>query len=144
MNEGYKFLEDIAIADLAFEVNARSIEDLFRYAGKAITNAMVLNLDSIERKEVREFEVIAQDLELLLFNFLQELIYYKDTENILFSEFEIKIYTNDKKIAKVKAYGEKLDPKKHDTLVDVKAVTMHMFELKEKNGNWFARVILDV
>lgn len=105
---------------------------------------MVLNLDSIEKKEIREFEVIAQDLELLLFNFLQELIYYKDTENILFSEFEIKIFIDNKKVAKVKAYGEKLDPKKHDTLVDVKAVTMHMFELKEKNGNWYARVILDV
>jgi len=144
MNEGYKFLEDIAIADLAFEVEAKDLNNLFKYAAQAVCNAMVLDLNSIRKIVMKEINLEADDLEILLFNFLQEIIYYKDTENILFSDFEIELEINEKKKIKAKAYGEKLDPKRHETLVDVKAVTMHLFELKQKNGIWYARVVLDV
>jgi len=144
MNEGYKYLEDIAIADLAFEVEAKDLNNLFKYAAQAVCNAMVLDLNSIRKIVIKEINLEADDLEILLFNFLQEIIYYKDTENILFSDFEIELEINEKKKIKAKAYGEKLDPKRHETLVDVKAVTMHLFELKQKNGIWYARVVLDV
>jgi SHS2 domain-containing protein len=41
-------------------------------------------------------------------------------------------------------FGEPIDLNKHELLVDVKAVTMHLFEVKKLNGEWFARVIVDV
>ncbi len=144
MNEGYNFLEDIAIADLAYEVRAEKIENLFVLAGKALENAMIFDLNSIEKKIIKEIEVNAENLEFLLYNFLQELIFYKDTERLVFSDFVVKISSNGTYSAKIIAYGEKIDEKKHDTLVDVKAVTMHMFELKKENDKWYARVVLDV
>ena len=42
------------------------------------------------------------------------------------------------------AIGEKLDTKRHISLVDVKAVTMHLFEVKQAAGRWKAKVVLDV
>jgi len=46
-------------------------------------NAMIDNLDAIALQETRELQLDNEALDLLLFNFLQELIYYKDSELLL-------------------------------------------------------------
>ena len=40
--------------------------------------------------------------------------------------------------------GEKINPKKHELKVDVKAVTLHKFELKKTKEGYKSRVILDI
>ena len=79
---GYHFLEDIAIADIAFEAWGKDLEELFIAAGDATVNTMVDNLEAIEATETRSFELEDDALDMLLFNFLQEFIYYKDSEFI--------------------------------------------------------------
>ncbi len=142
----YKFLPDIAIADIAFEARGKTLQELFRSAALATTNVMVQDLKSVKQKVKKNIEVESENFELLLFNFLQEIIYYKDADLLLFSKYDIKINQdkkNKKYGLKCKAYGEKLSMKKHTLLVDVKAVTMHMFSVR-KNKEWKARVILDI
>lgn len=145
----YKFLPDIAIADVAFEATGKTLPALFKSAALATTNVMVKDLKAIKHKVKKNIEVEADNIELLLFNFLQEIIYYKDAELLLFSRYEVKI-SEDKRDKKNKtyklistAYGEKLNMKKHTLMVDVKAVTLHMFYVR-KNKDWKARVILDI
>ena len=142
----YKFLPEIAIADVAFEASGKTLAALFRSSALATTNVMVKNLKAIKHKTKRKIEVEAENVELLLFNFLQEIIYYKDAELLLFSKYDVKI-NEDKKSKKYAlmctAYGEKLNMKKHTLMVDVKAVTLHMFSVR-KNKEWKARVILDI
>jgi len=58
-------------------------EAVFRAAGDAVMNAMIDNLDAIALQETRELQLDNEALDLLLFNFLQELIYYKDSELLL-------------------------------------------------------------
>jgi Uncharacterized conserved protein len=145
MTGKYIFREDIAIADLAFEVYADNLEDLFKYSGLAITNAMIVDLNSIKPAVIKEIEMENENIEFLLFNFLQEIIFYKDSERLLFNRIDVKIKEEGQKyILKALLYGEKIDMNKHELLVDVKAVTMHLFEVKKINGEWFARVIVDV
>lgn len=145
MTGEYVYREDIAIADLAFEVYADNLEDLFKYAGLAITNAMIVNLNSIKHSVVKEVKLESDNIEFLLFNFLQEIIFYKDSERLLFNKIDIKIKENGQKfILEALMFGEPIDLNKHELLVDVKAVTMHLFEVKKLNGEWFARVIVDV
>lgn len=145
----YKFLPDIAIADVAFEATGKTLPALFKSAALATTNVMVKDLKAIKQRVKKNIEVEADNIELLLFNFLQEIIYYKDAELLLFSKYDVKI-TEDKKNKKEKkfilnctAFGEKLNMKKHTLMVDVKAVTLHMFSVR-KNKDWNARVILDI
>ncbi len=141
----YRYLEEIAIADVAFEAEGKTISELFESAGFAITNAMIRDLKQIERKIVKSFEVEAEDLEMLLFNFLQEIIFYKDAEQLLFNKFELDIeQKEDRWLLRVKAYGEEIDPKKHETVVDVKAVSLHRFKVEETEKGWRATVIVDV
>ncbi|NTV43837.1 MAG: archease, partial [Syntrophobacteraceae bacterium] len=42
------------------------------------------------------------------------------------------------------ASGEKIDPDRHDLIVDVKAVTFHHFRVEQTRHGWEAMVILDL
>ncbi len=142
---GYEFLEDVAIADVAFSAWGRTPEELFTEAAKATTNVMVRNLDGVEKRNKREIQVRAKALDLLLFNFLQEVIYYKDAEMLLLASFRIKIEKKDDEYElSGDAFGEVLDPTRHQQVVDVKAVTLHRFQVVQSQKDWKAFVILDI
>ena len=141
----YRYLEDITVADTAFEAEGKTLDELFSSAALATTNVMVRNLESVQTKIKREFAIQAEDLEQLLYKFLQEIIYYKDAQLLLFSRYEVKVESSEgQHRVKAKFYGEKLDMKKHDLIVDVKAVTMHRFEVKQIPNGWRAVAVLDI
>lgn len=141
----YKFLEGITVADVAFEARGKTLEELFSSAGLAVTNTMVKDLKSVGQNEEKEIVQESDDVEKLLFDFLQEIIFFKDVDLVLFSMYEIKIWEKNKKFfLKCIAKGEKLDMNKHDLLVDVKAVTMHRFEVVKEKSGWNATVVLDI
>ncbi len=99
----------------------------------------------MSKKEKYEFEKESDDIEMLLFNFLSELILIKDSEQLLFSKFDVDIFPVDGRWkVKCTCFGEKIDPEKHELLVDVKAVTMHKFKIEEVKNGWRARVVLDI
>ncbi len=142
---GYEFLENVAIADIAFRAWGEDLQKLFQAAANATINTMIENLDSIEPKETRNISLDNDELDLLLFNFLQELVYYKDSEQLLLQTQQINIdEKNGKYHLTAVLQGEKLDPQRHQQLVDVKAVTLHKFHLEKINDGWKAMVILDI
>ncbi len=141
----YKFLEDISIADVAFEAEGETVEELFEGAALAVANTMVRDVRTIEQKTSKSIEVAAENVEMLLFHFLQELIFYKDAELLLFGRFDLSIeQKNGAWHLRGKAYGEKLSPDKHELLADVKAVSLHNFKVEKKARRWRAMVIIDV
>lgn len=140
----YKFLEDVAIADVAFIATGKNIEEMFESAGLAVTNTMVKDLKSVKSNVTKTIKVSGDDIPMLLFNFLQEIIFLKDAKLLLFSKFDIKISKGKKMKLTVKASGEKLNMKKHELLVDVKAVSMHNYKVEKTKSGWSASVILDV
>ncbi len=141
----YRFLEDLATADVAFEAKGDTIEELFISSALATTNIMILQTGQIDLKDRREIEIEAEELDLLLFNLLQEMIFFKDTEKLIFGEFNVKIgKKGDKWMLRMKAAGERINPEKHMLHLDVKAVTLHMLEVRKDNNGWIAHVILDV
>lgn len=139
----FKFLEDIAIADVAFEASGKNLEQLFESAALATTQVMV-ELKTISRDVSKPITIKAKDVDKLLRDFLDEIIFIKDSDLLVFAKFDIKIKKNGSYELKANAYGEKLDMKKHKFGVDVKATTMHMFEVKKEATGWKARVILDI
>jgi len=141
----YTFIENVTLADIAFEAWGKDLGETFRSAADATMNVMVEELDSIQPKESREISVEHDALDLLLFNFLQEFIYYKDAEQLLLRASEIDIRGKGKGYRlKATALGEKIDPHRHRMRVDVKAVTLHRFSLEQANNGWKASVILDI
>jgi SHS2 domain-containing protein len=81
----------------------------------------------------------------LLFDFLQELIYFKDARRLLLRAREMQIdQKGETYFLKAKVAGERLDDTRHQQRADVKAVTLHGFSVKKDDENWKARVLLDI
>jgi SHS2 domain-containing protein len=141
----YKFLEEIGTADIAFEATGRDLAELFSDAADATVNVMIDNLGAIEPRQTRHIELSNDQLDMLLFDLLQELIYLKDAERLLLRVREIQIDKKDEKyVLKARAVGEVLDPERHHQRADVKAVTLHNFSVEKANHGWKARVLLDI
>ncbi len=141
----YHYLEEIGTADIAFEASGRDLPELFSAAADATMNVMIDNLEAIEPRETRHIELSNDEIDMLLFDFLQELIYFKDAERLLLRVRHAQIDAQDEKyFLKAKAAGEPLDAARHHQRADVKAVTLHDFSVEKKNGGWRARVLLDI
>jgi SHS2 domain-containing protein len=138
----YRFLEDVAIADSAFEAEADSLEDLFRTCAIATFEVMA-DTSTIELKSKEDVELAGDNPDELLFDWLAELIYLKDSKSMLFGRFEVKIEQADGFKLTASAWGEPADQKKHKVRVDVKAVTYHLLEVKQVDDKWMAKVVLD-
>ena len=141
----YEFLEDVATADIAFKAWGQDLEETFVAAADATMNVMVENVNSIQPREIRDIRLENEDLDLLLHDFLQELVYYKDSERLMLRVREIQIEEGAHPVSlQATARGETLDPERHLPRVDVKAVTLHQFRLEKTDQGWEAFVILDI
>lgn len=141
----YRILEDVATADIAFEAWGKNMEEIFRAGADAVLGIMIDNPESIALKERRTVNLSDPEVDMLFFDFLNELIYFKDAEQLLLRPEKIKISDEGfKKDMSAVLAGEPLDPGRHHMHVDVKAVTLHKFDLSKDEGGWKAFVILDI
>ncbi|ABB31846.1 protein of unknown function DUF101 [Geobacter metallireducens RCH3] len=141
----YRYLPDIATADTAFEATGATREEMFTAAADALTNVMVEDLATIQPRQELEIILENADLDLLLFDFLQEIIYYKDARRLLLRPSSLTIADSDA-ILKLHTVvrGEEIDLDRHPMVVDVKAVTLHRFAVELRDGTWRATVVLDI
>jgi SHS2 domain-containing protein len=141
----YEYMDELTVADMAFRAWGQSLEETFVAAADAVMNAMVEELESIRPQEARTLSLEHEALDLLLFNFLQELIYYKDAEQLLLRIQQLEIPSGQSPYSlQATAVGERIDTGRHAMRVDVKAVTLHHFTLTQTEAGWEATVIVDI
>ncbi len=138
----YRFLPDIALADVAFEVTATTPRGLFEDSAKALTEVMV-DRKTLVPKVKREIALSSETPDTLLYDFLTELIILKDVDSLLFRDYEVSL---DAKQTSMKCMmrGEQINRQRHALRNDVKAVTMHMFGIRRAAKKWVATVVLDI
>jgi SHS2 domain-containing protein len=111
-------------------------------------NVMIDNLDAIEPRETRQIELSDDKIDMLLFDFLQELIYFKDARRLLLRARETQIdHKSGGYFLTATVAGEELDDTRHQQRADVKAVTLHGFSVEKRGppeAGWRARVLLDI
>ena len=94
--------------------------------------SLITELDDVEEVLYRDIELTAVDEESLLVEWLNELIYLFDAENVIFKRFDI-IELNNTRL-KARSYGEKVDSSRHKLKTGVKAATYHMLKVGRGNG----------
>ena len=141
----YRYLEEVGTADIAFEATGRDLPELFRDAADATTNVMIDNIEAIQPRETRQIELSNDELDMLLFNFLQELIFLKDAARLLLRIRDVQVaQRGEGYLVESTAAGESLDVERHHQRADVKAVTLHDFCVEQSESGWKARVLLDI
>ncbi len=131
-------------ADVLFEAEAATLGELFEQCGMAIEESQV-ELKNVEPKKEVTINGENQSVESLLFDFLDDLLFHKDSDGLIFSKFVAKVEEKGGIFRlRCQAFGEEFDADKHEQLVDAKAITMHMFEVKKTEEGWRAKVLVDI
>jgi len=141
--QGYKFIEGLTVADVAFEAYGKTLDELFENCALAVFDVNV-DLKTVKAKKTVKIKVKGKDLENLLFNFIDELIFVKDKDFMVFNEFKAKVKANEEFSAECAMKGDTINHEKQELRVDVKAVTMHHFSVKKEKGIYKAVVVLDI
>ena len=139
----YKFLEKVAIADIAYEAYGKSLNELFENAAFAIFE-LSADLKTIESKKKIEIKLDNEKIENLLYDFLSEILFLKDSKYMVFKKVKVTIKKNKKYQLNAILEGDTINPEKQKLENDIKAITMHMFEVKKQKNNWKATVVVDI
>ncbi|GBD26887.1 Protein archease [bacterium HR30] len=141
----FRWLEDAPVSDAGFEAWGQTVEECFRSAGDALLALMVANPEAVRDLEERSVAVEHTDLELLLVRFLEELLYYKDAEQLLLRVRHCSISLDTEPLrATALLSGEKIDRDRHWLSADVKAVTLHRLSVRHEEDRWVATVVVDL
>ena len=140
----FRFLEKVALADIAFEAEGESIEEVFRGATRALLESMA-NPATVSGGWERAIERSDVDPSALLFHWLSDVVYWKDTAGLVFREAPLTL-TREGDVWLLRAHliGAPVDQQIQELHADVKAVTKHLYELKQDGRQWKAKVVLDV
>ncbi|MCQ4349816.1 MAG: archease [Sulfolobales archaeon] len=136
----YEFFEHTA--DVGIIARGNTLEEAFSNAARAVFE-VVTDTSKVGAKECREVTIFGYDLENLLYKWIEELLYYYDSELMLFSSFDIKI-DRDSLTLTGKACGERFNPNKHEKRTVVKAMTYHMMEIKQIEGKYEVTFVVDI
>ncbi|MEM4767794.1 MAG: archease [Saccharolobus sp.] len=129
-------------ADIGIRAYGRSLEEAFANAALAVFEIMT-DTSKVEQKEYREIYINGYDLENLLYKWIEELLYYYDSELMLFSKFDIKI---DKESAILEgfAWGERFNSLKHERRTLVKAMTYHELSIHKNDHMYVITFVVDI
>ncbi len=129
-------------ADLGLRIRADSLPALFEDAARGFFSVLVANLDDVELVHEKMVSLEGQEVDLLLFDWLSELLYIFETEQMLFRQFDVQL-----KEGKLRATcrGQAVDRSRHELAHEVKAITYHGLKtVQQDDGRWLAEVIVDI
>ena len=128
-------------ADIGIIVYGENLKSLFENAGEAFFH-LITDLKKVRLRTERKIEIGGESLERLMVDWLNELLYLHDVENLLFKRFNVESVGEEGLRAKVK--GEFFQEGVHVIKTGVKAVTYHQLEVRQEKEGWRARIIFDL
>lgn len=128
-------------ADIGLIVYGEDLKALFENAGEAFFH-LLTDLRKVRLRTERRIEIGKENLERLMVDWLTELIYLHEVENLLLKKFRVESVGENGLRARVK--GEPFQEGIHVMKTGVKAVTYHQIEVREEKKGWRARVIFDL
>jgi SHS2 domain-containing protein len=139
-----RVVEDVTLADVGLEVDAADLDDLFATAARALAELAVEPATLAPAAE-RSVALEAPDLELLLYDWLAELVFLKDSERTVFPEAAVRVTSGSPCRLTAVLRGGRIERGRTVLRADAKAVTFHQFALEHgPAAGWRARFVVDV
>lgn len=117
-------------ADIGFKAYGKNLNEAFENAGIAMFN-VITDVCGVDSSKEISFEISSQDYVALLYDYLEELLFFHEVEFMLFGEFHVEIDDNFHLKATIK--GEDINWDKHERKTEIKAITFHKMEVKTDN-----------
>ncbi|WHZ14885.1 MAG: Archease [Nitrospira sp.] len=146
MAGSFRFLDDVALADMAFEAEGDSLPELFDAATQALIESLA-DPATVGRTRRQTIDLEEPDLAVLLFEWLGRLVYLKDAQGMVFHRINLSLEQRPERSLwhlHAEVIGAPVDPATQDLRSDVKGVTKHLYAVTQDGTTWRARVVLDV
>lgn len=137
-------------ADMGIRGFGNNPEQAFEQAALAMC-AIITDLSLIEPQQEVTFSHQEDDLELLLVDWLNAVVYEMATRKLLFSRFKVYIENG---LLSASAWGETADVKRHQPAVEIKGATYTELTVKkilqadnktpDLPEQWLAQCVVDV
>ena len=128
-------------ADLGLRIRAASLDELFADAARGLFSLIVPDLGSVRSVEQVLLDIPGEPSEMLLFDWLNELLYTYETRHLLLAEFNVQVGPQG---LTATVSGEPIDRQRHQLDHEVKAITYHGLKLDRQGADWLAEVIVDI
>ncbi len=128
-------------ADIGLIVYGENLKTLFENAGEAFFR-LITDVRRVRYRVEKRIDIGGESLDRLMVDWLSELLYLHDVENLLLRGFKVESVGEDGLKAIVK--GEPYQEGVHVIKTEVKAVTYHRIEVRQENGIWRAQIIFDL
>ena len=135
----YEFIDHTA--DIGIKIWAKSLSGVFEEAARALFD-IITDISQVRPKKRKTIKLKRPSLDELLVEWLTELLYLHEVENMLFCKFKINSLDNNNLVADI--FGEEFKEKKHIIKTEIKAVTYHKLTLLKEDNSWKAMIILDL
>lgn len=128
-------------ADIGLRVSAETIEELFIDAARGLTSLLVENVDDVRPTQTETIRLAGSEVDYLLFDWLNELLFRFETGKLLCCEFHVRL--SDQGL-QATVRGETSDPTRHRLAHEVKAITYHGLSVQQTASGWQTELILDI
>jgi len=139
----YEYLEHTA--DIKFLAYGDTLEEVFENAALAMFN-VIIDTSKVSGETAREISLTSPDLESLLVDWLSELLYLFEVDEVIFWKFQVEEIKEEEGEYSIKdlASGEQYYPESHPFETEIKAVTYNQLELEKTTEGWKAQVVVDI
>ncbi len=144
MAYSFRFLDDIAVADVAFEARGDSLEEVFRGATEALLETLAdpATVGAVWEQRITKTDEDPADL---LFDWLSDIVYWKDAAGVVFHEAPIALLRQGANWSlTARLIGAPVDRETQELRNDVKGITKHLYQVVRDGDCWKAWVVLDV
>ena len=131
--------------DIGVRVTADSLARLFEVAAAAFVET-IADLRTIEPRVTEVVRLPATELELLLVDWLSELLYRFEARGMLFSFAAVALTreSGNSWALSAEVQGEPFDAARHAVKALIKAVTYHKLAVRQLGAEWEATIVFDV
>lgn len=129
------------MADIGVRGRGQTLAEAFEQVALAMT-AVITEPELVQPQQTIDVTCSEPDLELLLVDWLNALVYEMATRKMLFCRFEVTLQDGQ---LDGRAWGEKIDIHRHQPTVEIKGATYTELQVEQQaDGSWMAQCVVDV
>ena len=139
----YEYLDHTA--DIKFLAYGKTLEEVFENAALAMFN-VIIDTSKVSGETAREIFLKSPDMESLLVDWLSELLYLFEVDEIVFRKFQVKEIRGEGSEFSIasRASGQEFNSENLPFETEIKAVTYNQLKIEKIADGWKAQVVVDV
>jgi SHS2 domain-containing protein len=146
-SDRYRYLEHST--DAIVQAYGSSLEELFENSAMGLVNIM-FDIDKVENRQSETIIASDENLENLLFDWLEKVLLKIFIDQIVLSRFSIRVFEKHKNLEEkryfleAQAGGEKVNYDKHNYKIEIKAITYHELKIQRTYTSYVATFLVDL